>query len=140
MSLFKRREFFGLTGAQDLIPMRQSARSVGTVTVTTDSAMRHSAVWACLRLRADLVSTMPVDVFRRVGGIQVEMPKSPVLVNPGGARVDMCEWMYSSQVDLDRAGNTFGIITERNAAGLPNRIDLQPISECSVVIKGGEIS
>lgn len=34
--------------------------------------MRHSAVWAALRLRADLISTMPVDTFlqggRRAGG------------------------------------------------------------------------
>lgn len=83
---------------------------------------------------------MPVDVFRRVGDIQIEMSKPPVLVNPGGERVDICEWMYSSQVDLDRAGNTFGLITEKNAAGLPQRIDLQPINVCSVIDKSGQIS
>lgn len=82
---------------------------------------------------------MPVDVFRRVGDIQIEMPKPPILVNPGGERVDICEWMYSTRVDLDRAGNNFGLITERNALGLPNRIDLQPMSESSVRIKDGEI-
>jgi HK97 family phage portal protein len=111
------------------------------VVVNNDTAMRHSAVWACLRLRADLVSTMPIDQYRRVLGIQVEIPaKPPILVQPGGERVDICEWMYSTQVDLDRAGNTFGLITERNAAGLPNRIDLQPLSDCSVIIKDGDIS
>lgn len=138
MSLFGRqkRDFFGIPGAGALIPIR-SAQKQGAVTVTNDSAMRHSAVWACLRLRADLVSTMPLDVFRRVGGMQVEMPKPPILVNPGGERVDLCEWMYSSQVDLDRAGNTIGLITEVNALGLPSRIDLQMLSECSVnMVKG----
>jgi len=141
VSLFKRREFFGVTGAQDVIPARPaSSRTAGSVVVNTDTAMRHSAVWACLRLRADLVSTMPVDVFRRVNDIQIEMPKPPVLINPGGERVDMCEWMYSTQVDLDRAGNSFGLITERNAANLPNRIDLMPLGECSVISKNGEVS
>lgn len=135
-----RRDFFGITGAQDLIPPRpRSSTMAGTVSVNSDTAMRHSAVWACLRLRADLVSTMPVDVYRRVGDIQIEMTKPPVLVNPGGTRVDICEWMYSTQVDLDRSGNTFGLITERNALGLPNRIDLQPMNECSVIAKGSEI-
>lgn len=139
MSLF-RRELFGITNAQDLIPTRpSSSRTAGTVVVNNDTAMRHSAVWACLRLRADLESTMPVDVYRRVNDIQIEMPKPPVLVDPGGARVDLCEWMYSSRVDLDRGGNDFGLITERNAMGLPQRIDLQPLSECSVKIKDGEI-
>jgi HK97 family phage portal protein len=83
---------------------------------------------------------MPVDVFRRVGDIQVEMTKPPILVNPGGERVDISEWMYSSQVDLDRAGNTFGLITERNGAGLPQRIDLQPINVCSILDRSGVIS
>ncbi len=146
MSLF-RRELFGIGGAQDLIPSRPGSRTAGSVVVTSDTAMRHSAVWACLRLRADLVSTMPVDVYRRikVGApgdeheIQIEMAKPPILVNPGGERVDICEWMYSSQVDLDRAGNSFGLITERNAANLPQRIDLQPLNACSILEKSGEI-
>ena len=135
----QKRDFFGIPGAQALIPIR-SAQKQGAVTVTNDSAMRHSAVWACLRLRADLISTMPMDVYRRVNGMQVEMPKPPVLVNPGGERVDMCEWLYSSQVDLDRAGNTIGLITEVNALGLPARIDLQILGECSVQSKNGVVT
>jgi HK97 family phage portal protein len=141
VSLFgkQKRDFFGIPNAGAMIPIR-SAQKQGSVTVTNDTAMRHSAVWACLRLRADLISTMPMDVYRRVNGIQVEMPKPPVLVDPGGERVDMCEWMYSSQVDLDRAGNTIGLITEVNALGLPARIDLQVLSECSVVMRKGKLS
>jgi hypothetical protein len=73
-------------------------------------ALRHSAYWACLRLRADLMSTMPVDVYRRVGGVQVEVPTPPVLQSPGGSSCDLIEeWMYSTQFDLDSMfGNTFG--------------------------------
>lgn len=118
--------------------MRYS-RSGGSVAVTNDSALRHSAVWACLRLRANLVSTMPVDAYREVASINVEIPKPPVLVNPGGERVDLSEWLYSSQVDLDRSGNAFGLIVERTGTGLPARIDLQPISECSVIVRKGEL-
>ena len=141
MSLFGRQaRFFGISGAQDLIPYRSAPSSTGSVHVSPDSAMRHSAVWACLRLRANLVSTLPVDVFRRVGGIQVEMPKPPVLISPGGNRVGMAEWMYSSQVDLDRSGNSFGLITERNAARLPSRIELQSISGCSVRERDGVLT
>jgi HK97 family phage portal protein len=135
----KFRDFFGIPGAAALIPIRSSTKT-GAVTVTSDTAMRHSAVWACLRLRADLISTLPVDVYRRVGGVQVEMPKPPVLVNPGGERVDLCEWLYSSQVDLDRAGNVIGLITEVNALGLPARIDLQPLGECSVQSVKGKLT
>lgn len=111
----------------------------GNVSVTSDTALRHSAVWACLRLRADLISTTPIDLFRRVAGVQVEIPKSPVLVTPGGERVDITEWLYSSQFDLDRFGNDFGIITERDGLGFPSRIDLAPAQECSVNVRKGEL-
>lgn len=125
--------------ADELIPPRPAGRATGTAVVTNDTAMRHSAVWACLRLRADLISTMPIDVYRRVGGIQVEVPKPPVIRAPGGDRVDVLEWMYSTQVDLDRAGNAVGIVTARDGLGFPARIDLVPISECTVKIRRGEL-
>lgn len=109
-----------------------------------DEALRHSAVWACLRLRADLISTMPADVFRRVlvdgRKVQIEQPKPPVLVAPGGKRVRWMEWMYSTQVDLDSTGNTAGLITEVNALGLPARVDLFNIDEVSFIGKGSEIT
>lgn len=137
MSLFYRHAT--ITPPEELIPPRPGTGNGSAPLVDHDSALRHSAVWACLRIRADLVSTMPVDVYRYVNGIQVEAPKPPVLVNPGGERVDIQEWLYSSQIDLDRAGNAFGIITEVNALGLPARIDLQPLAECSVIVRDGEL-
>lgn len=135
-----------ITSAEDLLSMARDRRTgSGGVNVTNDTALRHSAVWACLRLRADLVSTMPVDVYRRVQGIQVEVPKPPVLVSPGGMQVGLPEWLYSSQVDLDRAGNCFGIITERSGLvgpdgrGLPARIELVALADVTVRANGSQI-
>jgi len=125
--------------ASELIPPRPPAMQLGTAVVTNETALRHSAVWACLRLRANLISTMPVDAYRKVGDIQIEIPKPPVLVNPGGDRVDIQEWLYSSQVDLDRGGNTFGRITARSGLGLPARIELAPLSEVSVLVRKGQL-
>ena len=69
MSLFRRRDHAGAT-ADQLIPPRPGT-SGGAAAVTNETALRHSAVWACLRLRANLISTMPVDLYRKVDGIQV---------------------------------------------------------------------
>jgi HK97 family phage portal protein len=120
------------------LPTRAGGR-VG-VSVTSDTALRHSAVWACLRLRADLVSTTPLDVFRRVAGVQVEMVKPRLLVSTGGDRVDVNEWLYSSQFDLDRFGNAFGVITERDGLGFPQRIDLVEASSVTVCVEKGNLS
>lgn len=131
--------FFQRSDAAALIPTRGAAKR-GKVHVDANSAMRHSAVWACLRLRADLISTMPIDAFRKSGAGQVEISKPPVLVEPGGSRVEIEEWLYSTQVELDRYGNAFGVITARNSLGLPSRIDLVPASDVSVIVKKGELA
>lgn len=120
-----------------MIPPRPGTGG-GMAAVTNETALRHSAVWACLRLRANLISTMPVDLYRKVDGIQVEVPKPPVLVTPGGDEVEMPEWMYSSQFDLDRAGNTVGLITAKDGLGFPARIELAPIGDCTVRMRKGQ--
>jgi HK97 family phage portal protein len=132
--------------AEDLLNLAREGRLGGkSVHVTNDTALRHSAVWAALRLRADLVSMMPIDVYRKVQGLQVEVPKPPVLVTPGGQEVGIKEWMYSTEFDLDRAGNCFGLITERTGVigpdgrGLPGRIDLVELSEVTVRANGSQI-
>lgn len=136
MSLFHERTIKFL-GADQLIPRRGNPNAA--TMVTAETAMRNSAVWACLRLRANLISSFPVDAYRRVDGVQVEVTKPPVLVAPGGAKVRMREWLYSSQVDLDRVGNAMGRVRERDGAGRPARIDLWPAGEVTVLVKDGDL-
>lgn len=133
MSLFS-RNWEPKTGE---IPPRLSAGKGGVV--SPDDAMRNSAVWACLRLRNDLISTMPVDAYRKVGGIQVEVTKPPVLVDPGGKEWPMHHWLYAGGVALDRSGNNVGIITARDGLGFPARIELQDLSKVSVIVRDGKI-
>lgn len=121
-----------------LIPPRYGGSTVSPAAITDEKALRHSAVWACRRLRANLISTMPVDVFTRQAGIQIEMPKPPMFVEPGGRRWRWTRWAWASQWDLDGSGNTVGLITEVNGLGLPSRVDLYPCSACSVIQRKGE--
>lgn len=134
--------YFGITGVGQLIDGANPGghHQVIKPHVNADRAMENSAVWAAVRLRADIISTLPLDVFRYQNGIQVEAPKTPVLVNPGGDRVDITEWLYSSQVELDRSGNSIGLIRGFDNAGYPTRIDLQPTSLCSVKVSDGELT
>ncbi|MEV6124880.1 phage portal protein [Streptomyces sp. NPDC052077] len=137
MSLF--RPSRAHQAADQTIPPRPP-QGAGSAVVTKETALRHSAVWACLRLRANLVSTMPVDLYRKVDGIQVEVPKPPVLVTPGGDNVEMPEWLYSSQFDLDRCGNCFGLITARDGLNLPARIELVPVGDVTVRMRKGKLT
>lgn len=122
-----------------MIAERRNGRTSVHRPVSAVDAMQSSAVWAALRLRADIVSSSPVDVYREVQGRAVEMVKPPVLVDPGGSKVGMKEWLYSTQIDLDRFGNDFGLITARDGLGYPARIDLQDAESTTVKTVGGQI-
>lgn len=100
--------------------------------VRRDQALTQSTIWACTALRADLYSTMPLDIFRRYNGVQFEVSKPPVFVKPG-KRMRWMEWQYVSQFDLDTLGNTFGIIEARDGAGLPSIIE--PVSAIGVSVR-----
>ncbi len=132
------------TDALDLLARERAGRVAGSVAVTSESALRHSAVWAALRLRANLVSAMPVDLYRRVGGQQVEVPKPDLLRTPGalhvgGGRVSVADWLYATQMDLDRFGNAFGLVSAWSGLSLPARIDLTSAEDWSVAVRGGTV-
>jgi HK97 family phage portal protein len=114
--------------------------TLGSVPVNDDSALRQSAVWACIRLRADHMSTLPVDVFRDFDGLAVEVNRAPIFDLPDGPAWPWHYWAWASQSDLDRTGNAVGIIRERNGMGLPSRIELANTRDTSVRIKDGRVT
>lgn len=101
--------------------------------------MRFSAVWAALRLRADLISTLPVDVLRDApgGGGQVAAPKTRLFTRPADG-ILWPEWMYSTQMDLDRHGNCAGLIEARES-GYPVQIEPWDSSAVTFRLKGRRI-
>src|SRR5258705_10379903 len=70
------------------LPVRGATSRTGSVLVNNTTAMRHSAVWACLALRAGLLSTFPLDVFRdwvQADGSTLPIPmKTPPRLRPPG--------------------------------------------------------
>lgn len=91
-------------------------------TVDTDAAMRHTAVWACVRLLADTVSTLPVDVYRR--GEAEPLATPPLLVEPA-AGTPRTDWLYAAMASLLLRGNAYGLVTARSGATLlPSQVEL----------------
>lgn len=134
---FTDREYAGQT-AEAMIGDRVRGRL--SRSVSRDRALRISAYWAGLRLRAEMISTMPVDIFRPVDGMPHEVPKPPVFKQPGGAECRWIQFVESTQRDLDSVGNTVGIVTAFDGAGKPARIELQPIDETTILTKGRRIT
>src|SRR6202012_192284 len=91
-------DFWGLSPT-DMVMQRTAARSGGSV-ATPQGAMEISAVWAAIRLRADLISTLPIETYRTVDNMRVDTGATPFIDSPA-----FMEFLYSSQVELDRSGN-----------------------------------
>jgi HK97 family phage portal protein len=106
------------------IPPRPEGRRTLSVNVTTQKAMSIGVVWDCVRLRADIVSTLPLQQFRDVGKNAMPMPLGKFFTNPGGDKISLEEWLYSGQVALDLRGNNFGRIVQRDGLGYPLQIEL----------------
>lgn len=90
--------------------------------VSPDSAMRLAAVWACVRLLADLVSSLPVDVYQSTSQGDVQIDPPPLVVAPS-ATVSWTGWVYQVMVSLLLRGNVFGYVADVSA-GLPTRVEI----------------
>jgi HK97 family phage portal protein len=122
-----------------LVPTRQPLRSTAGQPVTFNTALSVPAVWACVRIRADIISTLPVDVYlRRPGAPASPQPTPVILSTPAANNVDITEWLYASQVSLDLRGNAYGIIQDRDGLGFPRQIELVHPDAVSVNLRNGE--
>lgn len=129
--LFRGRNSQRFQDMSAIPPNSQVGRfTAGSTTVTADTALRSSAVWAALRLRANLISTLPVDSYRMdKDGNRIDIPPPNVTFLSAGVPIRWDEFLYATQMDLDRSGNAFGVITQRNALGLPATIELVNLSD-----------
>lgn len=91
--------------------------------VDEGTAMRHSAVWACVRLVAGVGSTFPLDQLRTVGDTTTPLPLAQVLADPS-TEVGAATWRYQLWSSLLLAGNAYGLITEFAPNGFPRRIEM----------------
>jgi len=93
------------------------------IAVSTDSALRLSAVWSCVRLIADAISSMPIDAYR--SGSRTAVDPAPALLLEPAAGTSFAEWTYSALACALVGGNAYGLVTARTGAGMrPSQIDL----------------
>lgn len=77
---------------------------------TTESAMRHGAVFQSINFIADLISTLPIDTYERdprdTQAISEEVPLPPVIAEPA-PDVDPVSWRRQVIVSWLAQGNVF---------------------------------
>ena len=123
MSLFRQPEKRHATDLSSLLQEYRSSRLGSTLVVDSDSALRHTAVWGCIRLIAGTTSTLPVAQIATERGRRVEVTPSRLLSAPS-AVVSPITWRDMLVTSLLLRGNAYGIVTEVDRTGFPVGIEL----------------
>jgi HK97 family phage portal protein len=89
--------------------------------MSVETAMRHWAVWACVRVIADTISALPVDAFARTGDFIEPLPQR--LITPS-AYATKLEWLWQIMASLLTQGNAYGLISAEDRLGYPTQVDL----------------
>jgi HK97 family phage portal protein len=115
-----REERSALTTLEDLLSDRRPTWAGEGV--DQDSALRHAAVWACVKLLADTVATLPVAVYRQG---EPDPIATPLIIEEPGARQPLHEFLYAVMVSLLTRGNAYGLIVARQGTTmLPTQIEV----------------
>lgn len=104
----------------------------GSTPVTVDQSMRLSAVFACLRLLSEAVSSLPLDTFRRDRGTRRPYRPRPDYLSfqpPNGSRI---EYLSQTMLSLLTAGNAY-VLTPRDRLGVP--LDLIVLDPTRIEVK-----
>lgn len=104
-------------------------------TVSADSSLRLSAVWACVRLRSQTVASLPLHLRDDTKAHAVEHPLYRLLHASPNADMTASEYWEAIVASLDLWGNAFTLITRRGA----EVVSLEPLNpeKVSVVRKNG---
>lgn len=107
-----------------------SPASFADVRVNPDQALRLSAVWSCVNLLANTISTLPLKAHRRDG----EEFTPPLLSSPA-AGWTLSDWLEAIMRSLLLRGNAYGFVTARSGPRLsPTQVELVDPDLMSVTV------
>lgn len=97
-------------------------RTTSGVAVNDDQALRLAAVWGCVDLISELVSTLPVHEFRRVDDRLVQAATPAFLEDPAGDGYGYEVWARQALMSWLLRGNLYGWIERLGGDGWPAQI------------------
>ena len=99
------------------------AAGVGEDYVGAHRAMANLTVFACVRLLADTIATLPWKAYRRdSNGIPKELPTQPKILQQPYPTFDLFSWKWMVVASMALRGNSYHYVTERDNAGFPTAL------------------
>jgi HK97 family phage portal protein len=114
------------------------ASTYAAVPVGPQTAMQHSAVWACVNLIAGSISTLPLAAHRV--DEREPLPALPPILRAPSAGWSLPDFLYAVLQSLLIRGNAYGLVVDRAGAGLlPSQIELLAPDRVGVAVPNGAV-
>lgn len=95
------------------------------VAVTDATALQLAAYYACVRLLADSIASLPWDSYRKRGVVREPVEPQPSLLRDPHPDLTLFDWKHVMVVSLAMRGNFYGQVVERDRLEYPTVI--QPL-------------
>lgn len=95
----------------------------GPGSVSPERAVALIPLFACVRILADSIASLPVQTYRRNGASREILTFVPSLLFQPAARDNLFEWLHKAVVSLALRGNAYGLVTQRDDFGFPTSIE-----------------
>ena len=92
------------------------------VSVSDNSALQLSTFYACVRLLADGIASLPWESYRKRGDVRVPVDPQPSLLREPFSAMSEFDWKHMVMVSLAMRGNFYGEVIARDELGYPTEI------------------
>lgn len=91
--------------------------------VSAHRALTLIPVFASVRLIADNVAAMPLQLFRRDGADRQPVSYVPDLFWKPDVQGDLFTWLHKCVLSMALRGNAYGLVTQRDPLGFPTMVE-----------------
>ncbi|MFF1417467.1 phage portal protein [Streptomyces sp. NPDC058280] len=91
--------------------------------VSAERALSLIPLFACVRILADSVASLPVQLYRRNGATREMVSYIPQLFFAPAAVDNLFMWLHKCVVSMAMRGNAYGLIVQRDDLGFPTMIE-----------------
>lgn len=113
----------GSAGKRAITSLPWGSGGPASTAVSSERALSLIPLFACVRILADSVASLPIQLYRRNGAAREMVSYIPQLFFAPAAVDNLFMWLHKCVVSMAMRGNAYGLITQRDNLGFPTMIE-----------------
>lgn len=114
---------FGAASKRAITSLPWASGGMRSSQVDTGRALALVPLFGCVRIIADNVAALPIQLYRRNGNTRELVSYIPQLLFKPAVVDDLYQWIQKCVISMALRGNAYGLITQRDPLGFPTMIE-----------------